>query len=168
MFNITVVIPVLNRPKNVKPFIESFIKTTPNDRAELLFVTDSGCQIEIDEINKYKDKCLIDIGIAPNDKISWSKRINWGINYSSQYHHFSEPSTWLFFCGDDCVFYKNWFIEAEKSSIGFDGVIATNDLAGHNIYYTTHPIVSRNYIMTQGTIDGELGKFCHEGYIHTH
>jgi glycosyltransferase involved in cell wall biosynthesis len=167
-FNITVIIPVLNRPKNVETFINSFVKNTDTSRADLLFVTSASCQEEIQEINKFTGN--ITVAIAPDDVISWGKRINWGINYSNTHHHFSTPAPWILCCADDVVFHPNWFEEAEKASVNFDGIIGTNDL-GHPAtiggWHTTHPIVSRNYVMTQGTMD-EVGKFCHEEYFHNY
>lgn len=167
-FNITVLVPVLNRPKNVKSFIESFLNKTPENRADLLFITNADCQDEINEINNFSGP--INIGIAPDDTISWAKRINWGINHSKQTHHFSESAPWLLCCADDVLFHDNWFELAESAAVGFDGILGTNDL-GHPAtiggWHSTHPLVSRNYVETMGTMD-EPGKLCHEGYIHNY
>ncbi len=167
-FTITAIIPVLNRPKNVKPFIESFIKNTPNDKAELLFVTDSTCQEEIDEIKKFEG--LITVAVAPPATLSWAKRINWGADYSAANHLLEQVSPWILCAADDVIFHPNWFEAAEAACLNFDGILGTNDL-GHigtiTGSHTTHPIVSRKYISEQGTLD-EVGKLCHEGYIHNY
>lgn len=159
-FSITVIVPVLNRPQNVERLIRSFVTNSPVDKTNMLFVTGDDCQDEIAEINKFKDLGPIGIGIAPTDVVPWSRRINWGISNST--------APWLLCGADDVLFHPDWFAEAELAAKDFDGVIGTNDL-GHPATiagsHTTHPIVSRKYVMEQGTLD-EKGKFCHEGYIH--
>ncbi len=168
LFSVTVLVPVLNRPQNVKRFIESFFSKTPPGRADLLFITGTSCQNEIDEIKKFSGP--INVGIAPDDVVSWSKRINWGVNQSKTIHHFTEAAPWLLCCADDVLFHDNWFEIAECAAAGFDGILGTNDL-GHPAtiggWHSTHPLVSRNYIETMGTMD-EIGKLCHEGYIHNY
>lgn len=161
-FSITVIVPVLNRPQNVERLIKSFLLNSPNDKVSMLFVTAQSLQEEIDEINKFKDLGSISIGIAPEDVVPWSMRINWGINHTT--------SPWLLCGADDVVFHPSWFEEAEIAAKDFDGVIGTNDL-GHPATiagsHTTHPLVSRKYVIEQGTLD-EKGKFCHEGYQHNY
>lgn len=170
-FTLTAVIPVLNRPKNVERFIKSFLDNTPLEKAELLFVTNESCKEEIDEIKKFGESA--NILLAPDDIISWGKRINYGVSFSEINTKFSTPSSWILCGADDVTFDSNWFFEAEKASLNFDGIIGTNDL-GHPAttatvggWHTTHPIVSRKYIMEQGIVD-EKGKFCHEGYHHNY
>lgn len=166
-FNITALIPVLNRPQNVERLVKSFIDSVPIDRAEMLFITSASCKEEIDEINKISNKA-ISLAIVPDDIMSWAKRINWGINYSQDNTHFSEKSTWVLCGADDIIFHKGWFEVAEESSQNFNGILGTNDLGNHACIvgeHTTHPIVSRNYIQEYGTID-EPNKLLHEGYIH--
>lgn len=167
-FLITVVVPVLNRQKNVAPFLNSFLANTPKDRAEVLFVTSNSCQDEINEIKKFEGP--IHIGIAPDEVLSWAKRINWGINYSENNTKLDSPSTWVLCAADDVVFHPNWLEEAEKAAKDFNGVIATNDLGSHAVMvgqHATHPLVSRKYVKEQGTVD-EAGKFLHEGYRHNY
>lgn len=162
LFSIVAIIPVLNRPKNVERLINSFKDNTPLDRAELLFVTGKDCKEEIEEINKFTGSISIDI--APDNIISWAKRINYGIKQSEN------KSTWILCGADDIIFHPNWFEIAEQKSINFDGIIGTNDL-GHPAtiggWHSTHPIVSREYIKNFGVID-EPGKLCHEGYFHNY
>ncbi len=161
-FTITAIVPVLNRPQNIKPFIESFTRTTPLDKVKLLFVTDSSCQEEIDEIKKFEGP--ITVGIAPSTTISWAKRINWGEAFTRN------DSSWILCAADDIIFHPNWFETAEAACNNFDGILGTNDL-GHPATisgsHTTHPIVSRKYIAEQGVMD-EPGKLCHEGYDHNY
>jgi glycosyltransferase involved in cell wall biosynthesis len=166
VFNITAIIPVLNRPKNVSTLINSFLETSPLDRVKILFVTSFDCEEEVKEIKKFSGP--IYIGFAPNEILSWSQRINWGIIYSNVNNN---SNNWILCGADDLRFLPNWFEEAEKASKDFDGVIGTNDLGNPRCImgiHSTHPIVSRKYIMEQGTIDGELGKLCCELYRHNY
>lgn len=167
-FAVTIIIPVLNRPKNVKPLIESYLKNSPIDKTEMLFVTSSFCVEEIDEIKKYSGP--ITIAIAPDDVKSWAKRINWGINYSKTNTRLSNTSSWILCGADDIVFHKDWFDVAKRGSTNFVGILGTNDLgnpACTSGSHSTHPIVSRQYIEEFGTLD-EKGKLCYEGYIHNY
>jgi glycosyltransferase involved in cell wall biosynthesis len=155
-FNITAIIPVLNRPKNVPTLINSFLETSPLDRVKMLFVTSFDCEEEVKEIKKFSGPIFI--GFAPNEILTWSQRVNWGIIYSNVNNN---SNNWILCGADDLRFLPNWFEEAEKASKDFDGVIGTNDLGNMQTIIgtnSTHPIVSRKYIMEQGTIDGELGK----------
>ncbi len=166
MFRISIIVPVLNRPKNVAPLLKSFKENTPNGKADLTFITSSSCKEEIDEINKHQG--FVKLAIAPDEIISWARRINWGVDFTSNYG--DTESSWILGGADDVIFHPGWFEAAEEASQGFSGIIGTNDL-GHPATisgsHTTHPIVSRDYIRDHGTMD-EPGKLCHEGYIHNY
>lgn len=167
-FSITMLVPVLNRPKNVECLVTSFLETVPAGRADMLFITGEDCPEEIAEISKFKGP--ISIAIAPPDVVSWAKRINWGVNYSATNHHLNSPAPWLLCGADDVKFHPNWFERAEAIAENFDGIIGTNDLGNPATiggWHSTHPIVSRKYIMEQGTMD-QSGVLCHEGYHHNY
>lgn len=160
MFTIDIIVPVLNRPKNVASLINSFINNSPLDKTKMYFVTNVSCQEEINEINKFKELHPENIFILlPEDKISWAKRINYGI--------LNTTADWVLCGADDVIFHSGWFEAAEETSKDFVGIIGTNDMGHPNHGHTTHPIVSREYVNNFGTID-EKGKFCHEGYIHNY
>lgn len=120
-FSITAIIPVLNRPQNVNTCITSFLGTVPKDKAEMVFITNQDCQEEIHEINKYSGQ--ISVVIAPDDIISWGKRINWGINYSKINYTLENPSSWILCAADDIKFHSGWFEIAEEASENFSGII---------------------------------------------
>jgi hypothetical protein len=162
-FSITVVVPVLNRPQNVNTCVSSFLQTVADKNAKMVFITSASCEAEINEINRVaNNNPKVAIHIAPDDVVSWAKRINLGIDLSE--------TPWVLCGADDVRFHEGWFDAAAKSAEGFSGIIGTNDM-GHPAViagnHTTHPIVSKEYVLTKGTMD-ELGKFCHEGYIHNY
>ena len=162
---LTILVPVLNRPKNVDRFVNSFLQNTPLNKARILFITGQDCHEEIQAIRSCQGP--IDFQIVPPDILSWAKRINWGFNYLNS---INSECSWALCGADDIVFHPNWLEIAEKASENFCGIIGTNDL-GHPACisgsHTTHPIVSREYVSKHGTID-ELNKFCHEGYHHNY
>jgi glycosyltransferase involved in cell wall biosynthesis len=160
-FYITVLVPVLNRPNNLSTLINSFNSNTPSNMVDMLFITSDDCIDEIEAIKKYNGP--IKILIAPKEILSWGKRINYGI--------INTTSPWLLCGADDLKFHSNWFEETEEVAKDFIGVIGTNDLGNPRTItgiHSTHPIVSRKYIMEQGTIDGQLGKLCCEMYRHNY
>jgi glycosyltransferase involved in cell wall biosynthesis len=167
-FNLSIIIPVLNRPKNISPLLNSLFNTTPMDKVDILFVTNQSCVEEINEINKFTGP--ITVGIAPDSVMSWAKRINWGVDYSKINNRFGVPSTWILCAADDILFHDKWFEIAEAAAENFSGILGTNDL-GHPAtiggWHSTHPLVNRNYIELYGVID-EPGKLCHEGYSHNY
>lgn len=167
-FNITMLIPVLNRPKNIECLITSFLETIPVGRADMLFITSQDCTEEIEEIAKFKGP--INVSLAPLEIMSWAKRIYWGVSKSNSIHHFDKPAPWLLCGADDVRFHSGWFERAEVMAENFEGIIGTNDLGNPATiggWHSTHPIVSRKYIEDQGTMD-QLGVLCHEGYHHNY
>ena len=167
-FTISIIVPVLNRPQNVKPLISSYLDNSPLNKTEMLFVTSPSCVEEISEIKKFS--VPISVAIVSDDIKSWAKRINWGINHSKSNTNLSKISSWVLCGADDIVFHKDWFDVAQKASENFTGILGTNDLGNPACisgFHSTHPIVNRKYIEQYGTVD-EVEKLCHEGYIHNY
>jgi glycosyltransferase involved in cell wall biosynthesis len=143
---VAVLVPVLTRPENVAPLVDSFNET--NDGANLYFVVDPDDDVE--------QKAIKDAGgsylISDRGK-SFAQKINSGAEQTT------EP--WLFVCGDDVRFRPGWLAAARKLSTRFD-VIGTNDskpdeqgnprvAAGA---HSDHFFIRRSYVDTYG---GNLG-----------
>lgn len=153
---IVICVPVLRRPHRVQPLIDSIEAATPQAH-RTLFIVSPG---DDDEIAAIKDAGAEFIETPePYAFGDYSKKIN--LAYRASW----EPL--LFLGADDLHFHPGWFEKAyEKLAPGI-GVVGTNDLTNKRTrhYHSTHSLVTRDYIDTQGTID-ERHKVLHEGYLH--
>lgn len=155
MNELTILVPVLRRPRNVKPLVESIRTTTKIDH-EILFILSPG--------NKEEFEAIMEVDCIPvfmldnfENNGDYARKINAG--YSIR------ESEWYFTGADDLKFHPNWFENAMKINTC---VIGTNDLGNSRVIsgrHATHSLVNRQYVEEQGTID-EKGKILHEGYQH--
>lgn len=161
---VAVVIPVLNRPKSVKPLIDSFVESCSREQAFLYLVAQEGDEEEIAEIRRSMRPSVGLIRVPANQR-SWPKKVNAALLVTS------EP--WLLLGGDDMRFHKGWFEEVSPyflwERVGSEtgiGVVGT-PIKGRptNDVSSGHSFVSREYVKQYGTLD-EKGKVVHEGYHH--
>ena len=155
---VAVLVPVLNRPQNVAPLLESFRATTTGDDAALYFIVDDDDEAELEAIAAAGGQVL-----PAKRGSTFAKKINAGFEQTS------EP--WLFVCGDDVRFHDGWIDAARKVSDRFD-VIGVSDAkpgeAGNQRVasggHADHFFIRREYVDEHG---GCLGPYvCHEGYRH--
>lgn len=155
--NLATIIPVLNRPQNVGRTVWSWNESrTPGI---LVFV------VELDDLDE-----LIEVHKHVNDRVhmievvearTWPEKINTAIRQI--------PADWYLCAADDVLFHKGWWKATQQ--LRHDpaiGVIGTNDMGNPRVLageHTTHPLIRRQYILEQGTLD-EPGKAIHEGYRH--
>lgn len=100
---------------------------------------------------------MLDHPQAPGD---YARKINAGYRASS------EPLMLL--GADDITFRPGWLEAAIAQLAPGIGVVGTNDLGSGRVMagqHATHPLVTRHYADTYGTID-EPGIVLHEGYGH--
>jgi glycosyltransferase involved in cell wall biosynthesis len=155
---ISILVPVLKRPQNARPLIESIAMTSsephqvlflcsPGDNEEMLACIETGADVDI-----------VGWESGPGD---WAKKINHGFTVTS--------SDFCLLAADDLRFHPDWDVEALRVAEETGaGVIGTNDLGNATVMrglHSTHPLVRRSYVEEQGTID-EPGKCLHEGYAH--
>lgn len=161
---IAVIVPVLNRPQNAAPLVES-LKASGAD-ALLVFVCSTGDADEIDACVSQAVRSdvavlfeIVEWELGPGD---YAKKINHAYQWTE------EPLVLL--AADDLVFHPGWLEAVEKIVDEFDvGVIGTNDRANPLVkqgLHSTHPVVRRCYIDTYGGVVGEPGVVYHEGYDH--
>lgn len=156
MTELAVLVPVLNRPQNVKPLVESFLAGCPED-SFIWFLCSTGDDAEWDAVmaerQKYDmERIVVSMGGYAGEG-TWPAKINLGTEV--------QGVDWYLFAADDVEFRPGWW-EATKElrddpSIG---VIGTNDsstgsgnprvAAGE---HTCHPLVRAEYIREFGTID---------------
>jgi hypothetical protein len=154
MSELVVLVPVLDRPKNVAPLVKSFAASGAPGR--LLFIADADDRAERAAIASAGAEVLV----SHANVRTWPRKVNMG------YRSTSEP--WMLLCGDDVRFHPGWFqATAGLRAQGF-GVIGTNDLGNARVLrgeHSTHTLVSRAYADDFGTIDSP-GEVVHEGYRH--
>lgn len=156
MANVCIVVPVLNRPERIVPFIESVSRATTGFR--LLFVATGTDRPEIEALARAgADYITPSADRQPGD---YARKINAGMRAST------EP---LIFTGaDDLVFSPGWLEAAMAKLADGIGVVGTNDLGNPDVVagrHATHSIVTRDYALEHGTYD-QPGVIYHEGYDH--
>jgi len=153
---VAVVVPVMNRPQNARPFMESLRASTglaavyaiadPDDPETYMAWIAAGAEVLLTETGRS----------------SFPQKANFG------YAHTSEP--WLLVVGDDVRFHPGWLDHAQQTAAitGAD-LVATNDLGNRRVadgFHATHPMIRRTYIDEQGASWDGPGVLVHEGYRH--
>lgn len=166
---LAVLVPVLNRPANVAPLVESFLANCP-DGSNLYFLiarSDREELLEVDRVQAlapgYPDHSTVRSWVT--DVASWPEKINWGVTHID--------ADWYLCAADDVEFTPGWW-EATKELRENPqiGVIGTNDSATNSGNprvaagdHTCHPLIRGTYVHDHGTID-EPGKAVHDKYSH--
>lgn len=154
---IDVLVPVLGRPCNVRPLVESFRETaSPMD--ELLFLCSPGDDAQIEAcLQSAEHTLIVEWEAAHGD---YARKMNYGFRMTER--------PFVLLAADDVAFTAGWR-EALLECAGEFGVIGTNDQASRMVMKgrsSTHPLVRRTYIEVYGgSLDGP-GVLIHEGYDH--
>ncbi len=156
---VAVLCPVLNRPENVWPLVESFAANTPVGAANLYFVADDDDTAELEAIAYVGADRL-----AATRGSTYAEKLNAGLEQTT------EP--WVLCIGDDVRFHDGWLDQAKKLSGEFD-VIGTNDSPNGiknpkvaNGSHADHFFVRRNYIEDYGASLNGPGVLAPEEYRH--
>lgn len=158
MINLVILIPVLRRPQNIKPLVESVEATTKD--FELLFIASPGDDEEIAELENQNQSYGI-MNASYENNGDYARKINAGF--------YDTKAEWYFLGADDLRFYPGWFDHAMVTYKKTGAcVIGTSDLGNPLVkkgLHSTHSLVLGEYATECGTID-EPGKILHEGYRH--
>jgi glycosyltransferase involved in cell wall biosynthesis len=163
--SLDVLVPVLNRPANIGPLVESLFGSEQQIEFELYVIGNADDRDELravqDAINDQPRAHLFAVPWPGGIRGDYARKINYGLWMSG--------SPWLLCGADDLVFHPGWAEAAiaagEESGACF---VATNDLANPKVVkglHATHPVVRRDYAVECGTIDCP-GIVYHEGYFH--
>lgn len=159
MIKVAILLPVLRRPQNIYPLVESILNTT-NVSFDIVFIVSPGDYAEISELDKLKQPYLI-MEDNYEGRGDYARKINAGFE--------EVEAEWYFTGADDIRFHANWFEEAMRTHDQTGAcVVGTNDLGSPVVtsgQHATHSLVLRDYVLECGTID-EPGKIFHEGYKH--
>jgi hypothetical protein len=159
---VDVIIPVLHRPQNVKPLMESLKATAPLARA--WFVCEPDDIIEWAEVEKHGGARIVHPG-------TFAEKVNYAYQYLADLTGDKEElRPWVLLVGDDVVFRPGWLDQAQHVAAKTGGnVIGTNDLGNARVMageHATHMMIRRSYIDEVGASWDGPGVVCHEGYSH--
>lgn len=147
MIELTILVPVLNRPHRVKPVLESAAKATPG--ADVLFIADPDDTDELEVLT-----CEGADFIAPGG--TYASKINDGIR--------ATDAPLVMSAADDLTFIPGWFEAAKKCLseqvrvVGVTDQVTERNRLGH---HAAHFLIARDYALLP-TIDGGRGPFCEE------
>lgn len=153
--DVDVIIPVLHRPENVKPLMQSLWAST--GLATAYFVCEHDDEQEIAEVVRWGGVALTD----PN-RHTFAEKVNFA------YQETNAP--WMLLCGDDVRFRPGWLDHAQDVARRYNAdVIGTNDLANPRVMrgeHATHPMLRRSYVDQLGASWDGPRVACHQGYRH--
>lgn len=152
------IVPVLNRPERVLPFVTSLFESVEVGRVLPYFVVTEGDAREVEALEDLGLRYFVLEG--PRRPGDYARKVNHAIRLTG------EP--WLFFGADDLHFHKRWLDYALGYAEKYKRrVVGTNDLGNREVIagrHSTHHLVARSYVEEHGTIDGDGA--LHEGYDH--
>jgi hypothetical protein len=156
---VDVIVPVLHRPQNVKPLMESLRASTGLARA--WFVTEPDDDEEAEEVRSRGGRLIPHAG-------TFSEKVNHAFRYLATPP--IEAAPWVLLVGDDVRFRPGWLDHAQDIARRYNAmVVGTNDLANARVMrgeHATHPMISRAYVDELGSSWDGPGVVCHEGYRH--
>ena len=156
---IDILVPVLGRPQNALPLVESIVQNTIVDYS-VVFLCSRGDVKQISACKQTGARIIIIEG----GRSEYPRKMNVGFRKTDRE-----------FCllgADDIEFETGWdtlaLAVAEET---WAGVIGTNDCFNAHVQrgeFSTHPLVSRRYVTEKGASFDGPGVLCHEGYDHNY
>ena len=163
---IDIIVPVLGRPQNARPFMDSLVASEPGD-VRVVAVTspwDSATHHAWSALGRGALMC-------PARPGSFAQKVNAAHNALGAMVT-GEQAPWLLLVGDDVQFHPGWHqtlrpLMADQRW----SVIGTNDLGTDTVQageHATHMLIRRSYVDTVGASWDGPGVVCHEGYRHNY
>ena len=154
-----ILIPVLGRPQNAQPLVDSIEHATTVPHT-ITFLCSPGDHAQIEACDETSARVLtMTVPRRPGD---FARKINTGFLYGQ--------NEWVFMGADDLRFEPNWDTIALAAAGDRYHVVGTNDLANASVkrgLFGTHCLIRRRYITEQGgSADNEPALALHEGYDH--
>lgn len=160
---IAILVPVLGRPANAAPLVES-IRSTSAEKHSIVFLCSPGDDEEQAACHATDARVVVvDWEAGPGD---FAKKINLGVRKTR--------SEFVLIGADDLRFHPGWDTALITNADDTEAaVIGSNDLGNPEVVrkqkFSTHPLVRRSYIKEQGgTADQIPGLLVHEGYDHNY
>ncbi len=170
---VAVLCPVLSRPQNVAPLVESFLATTEPGEAMLYFVgsdSDGPQKKAVEDAHNQHPTRVAWLGryaenLTDAEVFTYAESLNYG------FEHTDEP--WVLCIGDDVRFHDGWLDQARKLSGEWD-VIGTNDTFPGRVKnprvasgsHADHFFVRRAYVEEHGSSLEGPGILAPEVYRH--
>ncbi len=164
MTSVDILIPVLRRPGNVAPLIQSLTASTENEREQgwtvnPVFVCSAGDRNQIEAVHRENLEPLID-DRGGDAQHQYPVKINLAAAASS--------AEWLLLAADDLRFHDDWLnaailVHEQTGALVVGTQDRGNDLVKRGLH-STHTLVHATYL-EQGTID-EPGKLLCDEYDH--
>lgn len=150
---VTVIVPVLSRPQNVAPLVESLRAST--GLAEALFVVEPDDVFEWAAVDKAGAKRITHPG-------TFAEKINAAMEHVT--------TSRIFITGDDVRFRPGWLDHLQFVADRYGAkVVGANDLGNPRVTsgeHATHMLIDVDYINELGASWDGPGVVCHEGYRH--
>jgi hypothetical protein len=165
-----VIVPVLGRPQNAAPFMES-LKSSGADVATVYAVytigDDETARAWLDAGAEIVNGAVEDMieGRPLGNQDTWAHTFAEKVNLG--YRETTEP--WLFLVGDDVRFHPGWLDHAQAAAGDRFHVVGTNDLGNPRVLageHATHLLIRRKYADGWGVSWDGPGVVAHEGYRH--
>ena len=155
-----VIVPVLGRPQNAEPFMES-LRESGADFANVYAVIDADESPEV--IKAWLDASaeIVQFETGQDRPGTFAEKVN------AAYRNTTEP--WLFLVGDDVRFNPGWLDHLQHAARDGAHVIGSNDLHNPRVtsgQHATHLMVRRAYVDERGASWDGPKVVCHEGYGH--
>lgn len=150
MTDITIVVPVLGRPQNARPLVESVVAAT-GCGWELIFVCtpEDHPQIQACDDLAVFDRVEVVVTDWPGGKADWARKCELARDLTD--------APYLLLGADDIRFETGWDTAILHVFAEHDvGVVGTNDCANPAVKagrHSTHPVIARCYADAYGTID---------------
>lgn len=158
-----IIVPVLDRPQNAKPFMQSLRATSGLCR--VYAVCDARDEASIKAWSQHKEVKVIkfpgDVAGNPANPGTFAEKVNYA------YRKINE--SWMFVCGDDVKFHSRWLDHAQQVAGDQFNVIGTNDLGNPRVMsgeHATHLLIRKSYVDEVGASWDGAKVVCHEGYAH--
>ena len=147
MDDLAVLVPVLDRPQNVVPLLESFHASGAPGRLVFLASYDDARELDVLEGHDH----LVDTWLT------WPEKIAGGVS--------RVDAEWYLLAADDISFERGWWEATERFRSGHAQVIGTNDGANPRCsisgIHTTHALVHRDFHAMGETESPVCPKFHH-------
>lgn len=155
---VAVLVPVLHRPGNAKPFMTSLRASTG---LATVYAIHDRTDTKTAEAWRDAGASLVEFGSGNGRPGSFAEKVNYAYGRTEQ--------PWVFLVGDDVHFHPGWLDHAQAVAADGYQVIGTNDLHNRRVtsgQHATHLLIARDYIDRHGASWDGPGVVCHPGYRH--
>lgn len=158
---VDVLVPVLDRPRRARPFMDSLRATVPDGDVAVIALPPARDRRSI----RTWQRAGAVVAPYPGYPGTFAEKANYGYRWAAEGR---TPAPWLLLVGDDVAFHPGWLHAAlDAAEATGASVVGTNDLGERDDgEQAVHPLIRRSYIADLGASWDGPGVVCHEGYRH--